>query len=335
MDMNLYISKALELEADFGRRAKENSAARPFQDPSQPKGVLTVPADELFLPGENIAVKLHVVKTAEDGTPSPRRPFLHRHDFFEFNYVYTGTVENHLEDEILCQGHEKILLMNPFAIHDPQVHSKGTVLFNILVKRQWVEEVFVSILSFNEIFFNFFLDSVYGLNRLKPYLVFNSTADLSGILDRIIQEYFDRNICYQQVLFSKLIELFAGFTRLQQDDRRRQDREFLQTRDISGILGFIKNNYTTATLASVAESFGYSTSYLSKLIKKHTGLNFTDILHDLKLQSACNYLIHSDLTVEKINEIIGYNDTSYFSKVFRKKYGLSPSSYRQKYASRE
>ena len=338
-----YLPKAVFQEVQFLQSRREEGAQPLQRDQHHPAHPATVPEAPMFHQGEMIVVKIHatpslqkaylpegqLIKAAPKAGDGKGRPFIHRHDFFEFNYIERGMIKNHLEPEPLIHTPQQILLMNPYAIHSPQPVEDDTVLFNILIEREWVEQVFTSLLSFHQGFFNFFLDSIYGLNRMTPYLVLENTPELTSIFHQMIAEYFEKKDYYQQMLFSKLIELFALLSRHQSDSRRKKDVEFLQQRDIADILSYLRGNYTHITLAKAAEFFNYTPNYLSKLIKRHTGRHFSEIIQGYKLESACNYLVHSSLSIEKINEIIGYNDASYFSKVFHKKYGVSPNRYRQ------
>ena len=99
--------------------------------------------------------------------------------------------------------------------------------------------------------------------------------------------------------------------------------------DFSLILQYIQNNYKTLTLKSLAEYFHYSEAHLSVLIKKNLGLKFTTLLTNLKLEDAKDYLINTDLSIEKISESIGYNSVEHFSRTFKKYYKKSPQQFRK------
>ena len=97
------------------------------------------------------------------------------------------------------------------------------------------------------------------------------------------------------------------------------------------IYDYLHQNYQTANLMSAVAHFHYHPKYLSSLIHKQTGKTFRQILNEIKLQNAANFLAFSEYSVEQISELIGYQDTSYFYRIFKETYGLSPTQYRQKY----
>lgn len=88
---------------------------------------------------------------------------------------------------------------------------------------------------------------------------------------------------------------------------------------------------STATLDSVAEKFGYSPSYVSRIIKKHTNKNYVEIIKEFKLNKAKQYLESNDLPISEIISLVGFNDASYFYKLFKSKFLLSPAEYRKQY----
>lgn len=76
--------------------------------------------------------------------------------------------------------------------------------------------------------------------------------------------------------------------------------------------------------------FNTSASYLSRLFKNQTGIKLIDYITDLKLSKAKWYLENTKLNITTIAYQSGYNDSNYFCRIFKKKCGISPSSYRKK-----
>ncbi|MDD3337342.1 MAG: response regulator [Lachnospiraceae bacterium] len=79
----------------------------------------------------------------------------------------------------------------------------------------------------------------------------------------------------------------------------------------------------------VAEKVGVSTSYLSTLFAKKEGPGFSDYLNQLRIECACEYMQDEKMKIYEIAYRVGYRDEKYFSKVFKKVTGKSPSEYRR------
>ena len=84
------------------------------------------------------------------------------------------------------------------------------------------------------------------------------------------------------------------------------------------------------SLENVAEQVNISPQYFSKLIKKTTGFNFIDWLSMLRVKKAKELLTNSNLTVKEVCFMVGYKDPNYFSRIFKKRIGITPSEYVKK-----
>jgi AraC-like DNA-binding protein len=83
------------------------------------------------------------------------------------------------------------------------------------------------------------------------------------------------------------------------------------------------------TIELMAEAFGYNRAYLSALFKKHTGLAPATFLLRLRIDKARLLLRERrELTIEQIASSVGFHDPLYFSKQFKRLYGMSPTDYR-------
>jgi two-component system response regulator YesN len=89
------------------------------------------------------------------------------------------------------------------------------------------------------------------------------------------------------------------------------------------------------TVQRVAENLAISSSYLSKLIKRHLGTSFVDFLTDFRLARAKELLGTTDLMTYEIAEATGYPDAHYFSTIFRKRLGITPSDFREECRKRQ
>ena len=84
------------------------------------------------------------------------------------------------------------------------------------------------------------------------------------------------------------------------------------------------------TLELIARHFNYSPSHFSSLFRKQTGMSPIDCFLRMKMQKACEYLELSKLKVNEIAAILSFSDSAYFTRIFTKIIGMSPSTYRQR-----
>ena len=95
------------------------------------------------------------------------------------------------------------------------------------------------------------------------------------------------------------------------------------------MLSYIEENYSgKITLNDIAEALHANSSYLSRLFKQKSGNNLFDAVLEKRIEKAKDYLTDTDWKIYKISQAVGFEDTGYFSRVFKKYTGISPTEYK-------
>ena len=105
---------------------------------------------------------------------------------------------------------------------------------------------------------------------------------------------------------------------------RKFDTEITAT-----VLSYISDHYKNGTLSELASQMGYDVYWLSREIRRRTGKTYKELLQEKRMQQAVYLLTNSQIPVTDIIESIGYDNTSYFYRKFRERYGMSPKEYRK------
>ncbi|WP_281888814.1 response regulator [Paenibacillus sp. YYML68] len=96
---------------------------------------------------------------------------------------------------------------------------------------------------------------------------------------------------------------------------------------------YIQHHYAESIqLQSIAERFYIHPNYFSKRFKEKYGESFVDYLNSVRMKEAAVLLSTTDLKVREISERVGFDDAAYFGSVFRKRYGQTPTQYRERMA---
>lgn len=94
---------------------------------------------------------------------------------------------------------------------------------------------------------------------------------------------------------------------------------------------YIKLNYSEKiSIKEIADQLYLSPNYLSELLKKHTGKTISEYLTEYRLEKACQLLDHAEYRVGDVSGMVGIHDGRYFSNMFKKKYGMTPTEYRNR-----
>lgn len=127
-------------------------------------------------------------------------------------------------------------------------------------------------------------------------------------------------------VLQRLIAEMGGPCETEED----QDEEIIHPSIIKRMVKEIQASYTeNITLTGLAEKYGISVGHLSNLLKEELGFSFSEYLTAKRIQKAKELLANESLSIDRIAEAVGYNDYFYFTKVFKKSVGISPSKYRK------
>lgn len=148
---------------------------------------------------------------------------------------------------------------------------------------------------------------------LKPF----KDEDLKDVLDRVTSEIRSRRKAPEKVI----LEFFKEYEEESQSSSGRYIRQAIR---------YLEENYMKeVTSGIVSESLGISESYLCKIFKKETGYTFVDYLTHYRMKKAVMIMEKDSPKIYELAYLVGYNDPHYFSSIFKKITGMSPSSYRR------
>ena len=98
---------------------------------------------------------------------------------------------------------------------------------------------------------------------------------------------------------------------------------------VQAALKEITQNYREASLSNVAREYGVSLAYVSECVRAGTGRTYKELLQKHRMETAARLLRRSDMNIQQIIALVGYENTSYFYRLFHERYGLSPREYRE------
>lgn len=94
------------------------------------------------------------------------------------------------------------------------------------------------------------------------------------------------------------------------------------------LLGYIDEEYRDASLSEFAARCGVDIYTLGRIIRRQTSRTFTDLVEEKRMKQASWLLRNTCITIEDISHAVGYENTSYFYRLFGKTFGMRPREYR-------
>lgn len=259
-------------------------------------------------------------------------PLLHNHTFFEIIYVYRGSCINYIEDTFIEMKQGDFCFLAPDSMHTIVSVNDEDIIMNLILSRDSFECFFLEMLREKNLISDFFRRVLYD-RAATPFILFPTGGDfrIDGLWMAMYQERISGKYAYEKcialyarILFLYLIRSYEMMAVVPGYASAKTDHH------IVAMLGYIAANYSNVTLRSLAEFFCYNESYVSRMLKTHTGKTFNEIVNDLRMEHAKEMLGNTDKTIGEISQEVGCFDSSHLSKKFRGKYGVSPKEYRKK-----
>lgn len=207
------------------------------------------------------------------------------------------------------------------------------MIFNILVRRAVLDSIYFKLLSYNEFISTLFLESE-DVQVKKDHIIFtrqSSNYNYEEIVQLLIFEFLQNELYTDTMVKSLFSAMLIKLAREYKSKMQNQKDTANRKPDISEILQYMVDHYDDISLNMLANQFNYHQVYLSNLIHKEIGKNFTEILKEVRLERAADLLRETSLPVSEILFAVGYTNRTWFTQQFEKRYGILPSAYRKKY----
>lgn len=264
--------------------------------------------------GSNRTEKLKLeIKNASDARE-------HFYQDLELLYVLRGSMTVKVEEQTTVMKPGDVLLVNADKVHT--VQGEGDCLYaQLMIAAQLVGDI----LQNADVMFR--CDS----SREDGQRYSSLCSLLDQLLDRYLavggdtHDFLYISLCYR--IMNVLCEKFLVSTAYRSGSGE-QDR-FADR--IGQIDAYMRNNYQRAiSLKDLSETLYLSVGYLSRFFKKTYGMSFVDYLYNIRLYHAMDDLLYSDESITSIAYENGFPSVAVFDKVFRRRYGETPSAYRKK-----
>lgn len=245
--------------------------------------------------------------------------YYHYHTHYEFFFVSSGTAEFIFETSgksvLLNKG--DVLIIPPYEKHMSIYNvSKETFRLEIAVSPNILDDYYKSLLA------PFSSASVLFV----PLRHQNNVYSLINSLNREITNSDKYSSKLSMLYLHELLILLA------RNGVKSSSRSHSEEKTIAAqVMDYVNTNYSGINLVSeIAQQLHISERTLFQNFKKQTSLTVKDYINSVKILNAEKLLSESDYSVSEISEMVGFNDSNYFSTVFKKYKGVSPKSFRYK-----
>ena len=255
---------------------------------------------------------------------------LHWHDEMEIVLVQDGSLEINIDLE-LFQAHEgDIVILKPCTLHGfKQLGSCHAVYHTILFQMNILNHNVSDACAMK--YFNPFLEKHYAYSKVISEND-EGSKKIRSCLEKLIQSYRSKEDFYELEIKSQLFHLFyLLFTYTFEKKNTLSGVRSDTVQHVKVVLDYISEHYKeTITINELAEILHFSPPYFMRFFKKYTGMTCLDYINEYRLNTAAKLLLETNWTVSEIAEEVGLGNVSYFNRLFKRKYEMTPREYRKK-----
>lgn len=255
----------------------------------------------------------------------------HKHNYIEFNYVYNGKLTQIIDGRKLTLSKGDIVFLNKNIIHEIEKSEKEDIIINFIIKPEFFDYV-ISLIDNNNPVINFLMRTLYTNYDQGEYLYFKvaENKEVQDIIEKIIIELYENNI-FSNARSKLLVGILLIELAKSSDDLEGLSTDDYEKKIIIEIIKYIEENYKYGTLLEISSILRQNYYKVGRLIKKHLGCTFKDLLQEKRLIKSEELLMSTNLPISEIIELVGYENLTYFYKIFKSKYKMTPKNYRNKY----
>ncbi|MBQ6471690.1 MAG: helix-turn-helix domain-containing protein [Victivallales bacterium] len=252
----------------------------------------------------------------------------HTHDFSELIIITAGGGTHWINGVTYpVTGGDIFLIQGNTEHYFTSRHNLG--MFNIMFDDSYLKEHLRSLRSLSGFNAFFLFEPTYRrFHKFKSHLHISpeKMRPLIAELQQMLNEAKSRPPGYDLILLAKALEVFVFISREYTRNSNPMARSLCQLGELTSLLEKrYKEHWTIAKISRIA---AMAPSTLLPVFKKVMGFSPIDYLLHVRLAKAAEMLLKTQNAISQVASDCGFNDSNYFSRQFRKSYGLSPRDYR-------
>lgn len=252
----------------------------------------------------------------------------HTHNYIEVIYMCVGSTHHVIdgEDVILKEG--ELLFLNQKAQQEIYPAAEDDIAVNFIILPEFFDYGLQLMGEDKNLLKDFVIECLKGDSQSSGYLHFK-VADIlpiQNLVENLIwtiwNKQSNRRSIHQVTMGLLFLQLLNHIERMETNSGNSGQKLMLD------VLGYIEEHYRDGELNQLAELLNYDVYWLSKEIKKLTGRNYIELVQEKRLNQAAYLLDNTNMSVMNVGLNVGYDNLSYFHRIFQKRFGMSPRRYR-------
>ena len=249
----------------------------------------------------------------------------HTHDYIEAVYMCSGNTTHVINGREILLREGELLFLGQNARQEILPAEENDIAINFIIQPAFFDKTLEMLGTEETPIKNFLISSLFD-NAYQGYLHFQvaSVLPIQNLIENLIWTLINNTSNKRNINQTTMGLLFMQLL-------NHTDKLFHESREdaaIMDIFRYIEENYRDGSLTEAAKLLHYDFYWLSHEIKNRTGKTYTEHLQEKRLSQAAFLLKNTSLSIEEIAVAVGYENKSYFHRIFGEKFDTTPKKYR-------
>jgi AraC family L-rhamnose operon regulatory protein RhaS len=252
----------------------------------------------------------------------------HTHNYVEVIYMCKGRTNQIINGEEISLQEGELLFLNQNATQETMPAGLDDIAVNFIILPEFFDQALILIGEEENRIRDFLIGCLKGEEEKVSYLHFKvqDILPIQNLIENLIWTIMNsqqnKRMINQNTMGLLLVHLMNHTDKVTVGKKHGEQEVMLSVRR------FVEEHYKDGKLTDLALDLNYDLYALSRMIKNHMNKNYVDLVQDKRLSQAAYLLINTKLSVADIGLAVGYDNLSYFYKIFKGKYNVSPKKYR-------
>lgn len=250
----------------------------------------------------------------------------HTHNYVEAIYMCSGSTTRYINGNKVVLNEGELLFLSQNAKQEILPASKDDLAVNFIILPEFFDTAVMMMGDEETPLRGFIVDCMKNNSDNAGYLHFKvaGIVPVQNLIENLLWTLLYKNTNCWKITQNTMGVLFLHFM---------DYTECIEYRDscdaaVFAALAYIESSYKDASLYELAKKQHYDFAWYSREIKRKTGKTFTELLQQKRLSQAAFLLKNTDINVADISVKTGYDNISYFHRIFKEKFGVTPHKYR-------
>ncbi|NDL68044.1 AraC family transcriptional regulator [Anaerotalea alkaliphila] len=262
------------------------------------------------------------------------RTQLHTHEYLELSYIVSGSFRQSILGTDITFEQGDLCLIDKNCLHQDHLDSNSASILFLGIANDVFEDIMSSHATDDRIL-SFLQSALLKQKNLLQYLHFKPNANSKGEMEECLSSLLKELILHDEAsaiicrgLLMRIFRILSTSYDFSLSKELRKEMSWLLYEEITA---YIKENYRDISIRELCSQFHFQEDYFNRILKQKAGMTYIEFVQNLRLIEAERLLTHTDFSIERIADLVGYQNKGYFYRLFTKHHQMTPAKFREKH----